>query len=60
VPLKLRFGGTPIAYPAPLKLIVNPYLRTAYRIVGSNESVRRLRRSIERRARVGALKRSNS
>jgi len=60
VPLKLRFGGTPIVYPEPLELIVNPYLRTAYRIMGSNELVRRLRRSIARRARVSALKRSSS
>jgi len=60
LPLKLRFGGTSVAYPEPLKLIVNPVARRAYRVVGSNESVRRLRRSLARRARVGALKRNSS
>ncbi|MGO9877427.1 MAG: lipid II:glycine glycyltransferase FemX [Acidimicrobiia bacterium] len=60
LPLKLRFGGTSVAYPEPLKLIVNPVLRRAYRVVGSNESVRRLRRSLARHARVGALKRNSS
>jgi len=58
LPLKLRFGGAPLAYPEPLKLIVNPFLRAVYRVVGSNESVRRFRRSVARRARVGALKRT--
>ena len=56
VPLKLRFGGTTVLYPEPLKWIVNPYLRRSYRIVGSNERVRRLRRSVAQRARAGALK----
>jgi lipid II:glycine glycyltransferase (peptidoglycan interpeptide bridge formation enzyme) len=56
LPLKLRFGGHPVAYPEPLKLIVNPYLRAVYRVVGSNESVRRFRHSAARRARAGALK----
>jgi lipid II:glycine glycyltransferase (peptidoglycan interpeptide bridge formation enzyme) len=60
VPLKLRFGGTAFAYPEPLKLIVNPVARRAYRVVGSNDSVRRLRRSLARRARVGALKGNSS
>jgi peptidoglycan pentaglycine glycine transferase (the first glycine) len=58
LPLKLRFGGTAVLYPDPLKLIVNPQLRRAYRVVGSNESIRRLRQSVARRARVGALKRN--
>ena len=57
VPLKLRFGGTAVAYPEPLKLIVNPHLRSVYRVVGSNPTVRRLRRAVARKARAGALKR---
>jgi len=60
VPLKLRFGGEPVVYPEPLKLIINPCARAAYRVVGANASVRRLRRTIARRARAGALKRSHA
>jgi lipid II:glycine glycyltransferase (peptidoglycan interpeptide bridge formation enzyme) len=58
LPIKLRFGGAAMYYPDPLKLIVNPYLRVAYRMVGSNQRVRRLRRSLTSRARTFALKRN--
>jgi lipid II:glycine glycyltransferase (peptidoglycan interpeptide bridge formation enzyme) len=50
---RFRFGGEPVVYPEPLELIQSRVLRAGLRARNTHRVVRRVRPSVERRARAG-------
>jgi lipid II:glycine glycyltransferase (peptidoglycan interpeptide bridge formation enzyme) len=49
---KLALGGTPVLYPEPVELVVNPVLRAGYRAVRANAHAARLSTALQSRLRA--------